>query len=211
MKYLFIVGVSSISVFFASCRQEPKGETTGNVKVMPKNTANSKALNARRYTQYEYIDSLGTELTIQNSFPKSGINYTDRRGKKYVYAVFWTTIANNSTEPFELSIDFPTDSFELPALSGNYIKLLLPVDTMTLEKEALFDYGLAVKPFLDRGIGQSSSLKRIIYPKQTSGFYVVILSNRGVNGTLRTELYVKDQNLFYRINGKEIRCGKIKK
>ena len=172
-------------------------------------------------TKYEYTDSIGKSLIIQNSFPKSGINYTDPNGKKYIYVVFWTGIINETLSPFEFTIDFPSDSFELPSSSGNYMKLLLPSDTMTMDKEPLFDYGLTVKSFLDNNLHKSSSLKRTINPKESSAFYVVTLSTQGVNGTLRTGLSLKGQNLFYKIScysstpdlslmdKKEINCGSI--
>ena len=160
-------------------------------------------------TRYEYAESNGARLIIQNSFPKSGINYTDPNGKKYVYAVFWTHLINETAHPLELTIDFPLDSFEIPSSSGNYMKLFLPSDTMTIDKEPLYDYGLTIKSFLDNNRYQSSSLKRTIHPKGSSTFYVVILSDRGVDGTIRAGLSLKGQNLFYRINDKEIDCGKI--
>jgi len=168
-------------------------------------------------TKYEYTESNGARLIIQNSFPKSGINYTDPNGKKYIYAVFWTQIINETVNPLELTIDFPLDSFEIPSSSGNYMKLLLPSDTMTIDKESMYDYGLTIKSFLDNNLYKSSSLKRTINQKGSSTFYVVTLSNRGVGGTsftgvggaIRTGLSIKEQNLFYRINGKEIPCGKI--
>ena len=161
------------------------------------------------HTKYEYSGSNGARLIIQNSFPKSGGNYTDANGKKYVYAVFWTQIINETFDPLELTIDFPLDSLEIPSSSGNYMKLLLPSDTMTIDKEPLYDYGLTIKSFLDSNRFKSSSLKRTINPKGSSTFYVVTLSNRGVDGTIRTGLSLKEQNLFYRINDKEIHCGKI--
>ena len=89
------------------------------------------------------------------------------------------------------------------------MKLLLPSDTMTIDKESLYDYGLTIKSFLDNNRYKSSSLKRTIHPKGSSNFYVVTLSNKGVSGTIRTELSLKEQNLFYRVNDKEIHCGKI--
>ncbi len=160
-------------------------------------------------TKYEYTESNGASLVIQNSFPKGGLNYTDPNGKKYVYAVFWTQIINETSDPLELTIDFPLDSLVIPSSSGNYMRLLLPSDTMTIDKEPLYDYGLAIKSFLDNNRYQSSSLKRTINPKGSGTFYVVTLSNRGVEGILRAGLSLKEQNLFYRINDKEIHCGKI--
>ena len=195
-----------------SCRQGSKSTPdTADIKALyaTKNIQSQKPDEKYIDTKYEYADSTGAHLIIKNSLPKSGIKYTDPNGKKYVYAVFWTRIINETVNPFELTIDFPLDSFELPSSSGNYFKLLLPSDTMTFDKEPSFDYGLGVKSFLDNGIHKSSSLKRTINPNDSSGFYVVTLSNHGVNGTLRTGLSLKDQNLFYRINGKEIHCGQI--
>ncbi|MNG32264.1 hypothetical protein D3C84_1182310 [compost metagenome] len=82
---------------------------------------------------------------------------------------------------------------------------------MTLEKVPLFNYGLTdFESFLDNNIHKSSSLKRTINPKQSSGFYVVMLCLiDGAHGTLRTELNLKGQNLYYKINNKEINCGSI--
>ncbi|WP_395044835.1 hypothetical protein [Flavobacterium sp.] len=158
-------------------------------------------------TKYEYTESNGARIIIQNSFPKSGINYTDPNGKKYIYAVFWTQIINETFDPLELTIDFPLDSFEIPSSSGNYMRLLLPYDTMTIDKEPLYDYGLTIYFFfLDNNLHKSSSLKRTINPKDSSSFHVVTLYNHGINGTLRTGLGLLKKNLFYRINNKEIHC-----
>ncbi|UKT64671.1 hypothetical protein [Pedobacter mucosus] len=182
-----------------------------DINASPKYTATPFKSNRNYvYTRHQYPDANGAGLIIINSFPKSGINYTAPNGEKYVYAVFWTQFTNEAKEPLELKIDFPVDSFELPSAPGNFIKLLIPSDTMTLEKTTKFDYGLNVKTFLDNGRHKSSSLKRVIKPKESNSFYVVPLSNRGVNGTLRTEFYIKEQSLFYKINDKEIYCGSIK-
>lgn len=160
-------------------------------------------------TRYEYTESNGARLIIQNSFPKSGINYSDPNGKKYVYAVFWTQIINETFDPLELTIDFPLDSFEITSSSGNYMRLLIPSDTMTIDKQPLYDYGLTIKSFLDNNRYKSPLLKRTINPKGSSTFYVVTLCNHGVDGTIRAGLSLKEQNLFYRVNDKEIDCGKI--
>ena len=162
-------------------------------------------------TKYEYTDSNGASLIIQNSFPRGGVKYTDPNGEVYVYAVFWTRIINETDNPLKLKIDFPVDSYEVPSLPGKYFKILVPRDTMTLDKEPLFNYGLTdLESFLDNSIHKSSSLKRTINPKESSGFYVVMLCLiEGAHGTLRTGLSLKGQNLFYRINDKEIHCGSI--
>jgi len=160
-------------------------------------------------TRYEYTDSAGRTLIIQNSFPKSGARYTDPAGKGYIYAVFFTRIVNETDDPCELTIEFPVESSELPFAPGVYYRLFFPPDTMTIEKGPLYDYGLDLKSSLDNSISKPSSLKRTIGPKESSAFYVVTLSNKGVNGTLRTGFSLKEQDLFYRINKTEIHCGKI--
>ena len=121
-----------------------------------------------------------------------------------------------------MKIEFPVDSYEVPSLPGKYFKILVPPDTMTLDKAPLFAYGLAdLESFLDKSIHKPFSLNRTINPKESSGFYIVILSLiEGANGTMRTGLSLKGQNLFYRIkidgsksntktNDKEIHCGNI--
>ena len=128
-----------------SCRQGSKSTPDiVDIKTLD-STKNARSTKLREYihTQYEYIDSMDASLVIQNSFPKSGGNYTDPNGKKYIYAVFFTRIINETADPFELAIDFPKDSFEFPSSSCNYMKLLLPSDTVTNDKEPEYDYGLA--------------------------------------------------------------------
>ncbi|HEU5166942.1 MAG TPA: hypothetical protein VFU29_15435 [Chitinophagaceae bacterium] len=160
-------------------------------------------------TKYEYTDPTGRGIIIQSSFPKSGTHYTDPTGKGYIYAVFWTRIVNETDNPCEMTIEFPVESSELPFAPGVYYRLFFPPDTMTIEKGPLYDYGLDLKSSLDNSISKPSSLKRTIGPKESSAFYVVTLSNKGVNGTLRTGFSLKEQDLFYRINKTEIHCGKI--
>lgn len=184
-------------------------ETLISTKIDKSQKQSAKHNKNNFYTKYVYNQSDCTSLIIQNSFPKSGINYTDPNGKKYIYAVFWTQIINNTVNPIELTIDFPLDSFEIPSSSGNFMKLLVPSDTMTIDKEPMNDYGLKIKYFLDNNRYKSSSLKRTIKPKSSTAFYVVPLSNRGVRGTLRTGFSLKGQNLFYSVNNKEILSGKI--
>ncbi len=171
--------------------------------------------------KYMYVDSMGKCLIIQNSFPR-GIKYTDPNGKEYSKLLFWTRITNETEKPLELKIDFPEDSYEVPSLPGRHFKILLPSDTLALDKEPLPDYGMTnLKSFLDKNIHKPSSLKRTINPKESSGFYVVILFDIEVPGPTRTGLVIKGQNLLYKvtryagkqgvslIDEKEINCGSI--
>jgi hypothetical protein len=191
-----------------SCRQGSKSAP---------NNDNGKNI----YTKYEYADSSGKRLIIQNSFPRGGMKYTDPKGEVYNYVVFFTRIINETDNPLELKIDFPVDTYEVPSLPGKYYKVLVTPDTMTLDKEGLFCYGLGITSFLDNHIHGSSPLNRTIHPKESSGFYVVILGLvEGAHGTMRTGLSLKGQNLFYRItidgsrshtksNDQEMNCGSI--
>ena len=171
--------------------------------------------------KYEYADSMGKRLIIENSHSR-GIKYTDPNGKEYSKIMFWTRIINETEKPLELNIDLPVHSYEVPTLPGKYFKILLPSDTMTINKEPLQDYGMKdLKSFLDNSIHKPSYLRRTINPKESSGFYVVILYDYGVSGPTRTGLYLKGQNLFYKVtrytgkqgislvDEKEINCGSI--
>ena len=104
---------------------------------------------------------------------------------------------------------FPENSYGLPSSSGRVFKLFIPSDTLTSTRIPLFNYGLDLEKFLDHNLHNKVDFKRTINPKDSSGFYVVTLFNKGVDGTLRTGLSVKEQRIFYRINDREIQCGNI--
>ena len=82
---------------------------------------------------------------------------------------------------------------------------------MTLEKEPLFNYGLDLKSFLDENIDKPSELLTTISPNDSYYFYVVALSNQGVNGVVRARFELQKQDLYYKINDHEISCGRISK
>ena len=176
------------------------------------NSQKPQTLHDEKYidTQNEYTDSIGNRVIIQNSFPKGGLKYTDTNGKDFVYAIFWTHITNETANLLELKINFPADSFELPSSTDISFKIFLPSEAMTPDKLPLFNYGLSgLESLLDNGFHNSSSLKKTINPNGSCMFYVVTLFNQGVEGVVRAELSLKEQNLFYRINDKEINCGQI--
>ncbi len=192
-----------------SCKQTSKSTP----EVVDVETVNS-------VRKYEYTDSDGKSVIIQNSFPR-GIVYNDLSGKKDFKVLFWTLITNETDKPLELKIDFPIE-YEVPTLPSKYFKILLPSDTMTLDKDPLQDYGMKdLKSFIDNNIYKPSSLRRTINPKESSGFYIAILFDKGVYGTSRTGLSIKGQNLIYKVSRydgkaghplvfeKEINCGNI--
>ena len=154
-------------------------------------------------------------VIIQNSFPKGG-SYTDPTGNNFGYGIFWTRVINETASPLELTVNFPADSFAFFPQPGSYLKLFLPPGKMTLDKESLFDYGATdLKSFLDTGLNKPTMLKRTINPKEECLFYIGMLFHVPDNGPVRTELVLKEQDLFYRISiAKQIDsvlipCGQI--
>ncbi len=212
-KNLLILIFTAIGLF--SCKPENKSaKDVKRVLDSVKNNQNKKqlALNKAIYSKYDYTDLKGKSVTIQNSLSKGGVRYTDPKKEVYVYAVFWTRIINETASPLELKIDFPVNSYEIPDLPGKYYKILIPSDTMTLEKIPLFNFGLTdLEIFFNKNIDKPAALKRTIKPKEATGFYVVTLRSVGGKqyGILRTELILREQNLFYKIRDKEIKCGSI--
>ncbi len=160
-------------------------------------------------TEALYTDSTGLIVIIQNSLPKGGA-YTDPTGKKFGYRVFWTRIINQSATPLQITISFPGHS------PTKDFMVFLPSDTMSIEKEGLVDYGVTgLKSFLDADLDKPTSLQRTIAPNQAVLFYTGTLSTKAY-GAARAAIVVKDQNLFYRINGISpdldatlILCGRI--
>ncbi|MEP6727600.1 MAG: hypothetical protein ABJC98_17395 [Bacteroidota bacterium] len=220
MKYIYVYALIWMFVFCTSCGGQNKPDAAKEkIKAETKNVVTSSA---SIETKYEYTDAMGKLIIIQNSLPRGGTKYTDPDGDVYNYVVFFTQIINETGNPLELKIDFPVNSYEVPSLPGKYFKILVPPDTMTPDKEPLFNYGLTdLESFLNNGIHNPSSLKRTIDPKDSSGFYVVMRCLiEGAHGTMRTGLSLKGQDLFYRIkidgsksntrsSDKEIHVGSI--
>lgn len=162
------------------------------------------------HTEFKYDDSLNKGITIQNSYPKGGLKYKTPNGKEYVYVVFWTSISNERDSELELSIDFPVKSFTVPSSPFVNFNLYIPNEEMLFEKESLSNYGLDLKSFLDENIEKPSELVKIIASNESYSFYVIAISNRGVNGVVRAGFELEKQNLIYKINNHEINSGQIR-
>ena len=191
-------------------------------KPTPKNEEVETANSLRNYS---YADSAGKLMTIYNGLPKGNL-YIDPKGQEYFKAVFWSRMVNESDHDLTIEIKLDSISYEVPELPNVRYKILIPSDTMTMDKQPLYDYGLkSLKSFLDHNIDQPSIIKRTIAAKDSTGFYVIILSKKNEeiqNGTLRTGFVLKGRNLFYRISRyaskpglpliseEEILCGNIK-
>ena len=217
-KSILVISIATAVIF--SCNQgstsTPETVTTETVN-SAKNVQNDKDI----YTKYEYADSNGKSITIQNGYPRGGIKYTDPNGNVCSYAVFWTRIINETDNPLELKIDLPINSYEISNFPGKHFKILVPDDTITLDKIPLINQ-TNLKSFLDNNIHKPPSFKRTINPKESSGFYfVMLISTLEATGMTRTGLSLKGQDLFYKISRysstkpislideKETHCGSI--
>ncbi len=191
-----IVLVFIITVLF-SCKQTSKSTQENVDKETVKPTKNIQN-DTEVFVNYEYTDSNGKSIIIQNGYPKGGIKYTDTHGNVCSYAVFLTQIINETENPLELNINFPANPNEISNFPGKYFKILVPSDIMTIDK---FPSQTELKSFLDSNIEKSSSFIRTINPKESSGLYfVMLISTLEPTGMTRTEVYLKGQELFYKIS-----------
>jgi hypothetical protein len=202
-----------LTTAFVSCGQPGKP----NSDTVIVETVNS----VRRYT---YADAMGKQVIFTNSLPR-GTTYNAPDGKHYFRWIFWSGITNETDKPLEIDMNFPAAFYEVPGATGNRYKILVPPDTMSVDKEQLYNYGMTgLTAFLDTAINKPSTLMRTILPNQSTGFYIVLLSlstDVATGFTMRTGLRVKGQNLVYTISRyadkkdhpllsqEEISCGSI--
>jgi hypothetical protein len=207
-----------ITIGLFSCGQKNKSQNkiTADIETLDsiKTTENQKpqADNRKRFidTEYRYIDTIGKSLIIQNSLPKGGLEYTDPNGKRYVYAIFWTRIINETGNPVELAIDVPSTSFVRQDSPNNYFKIIVPKKKINFDNLSLLNFGIGdLGAILDDKLQKASSLQRTISPKNTSSFYVITLFNKGLEGPVRAGLSVKEGSLFYRLNQNEMHIGQV--
>lgn len=146
-------------------------------------------------TEYRYTDSTGLNVIVQNSLRKGG-EYIDPTGKHFFSVIYWYRVINETVTPLELTINFPADSFATSPSPDSYLKAFLPLDTMTLDKEALYGYGATgLKSFLDTGLNKPTLLQRTINPKDACLFYIGVLYYQAY-APARAELDLKDQDLY---------------
>lgn len=204
MKYILSFVLFIMAVFYTSCGGQNKTNfPKENSKYQTKDTATSTGSNGTYHTKYEYTDSSGKQVIIENSYPKGGSRYTNLDGDSCTYAVFFTRIINKTDNPLELKINFPANLYEHLSMPGQYFRILLPPDTMTLDKAPLFNYGLKdLKSFFDASHHKPTSLGKTINSNESSCFYVVMLKLRPKSSTLskgaiRPGFTLKEQNLYY--------------
>ena len=153
------------------------------------------------HTDTTYDTANGSGITIQNSVPKGGniepgIPYTDSTGKTYFFAAFWTRIINGTNTAIEFTVNFPADSFPLSSSSDAYLKLLVPPDSMTVDKLSLYSYGLTgMKSFVDTNFNHATRLRKTINPNEEHMFYVVTVAYHA-GGPARSSIILKDKDLL---------------
>jgi hypothetical protein len=162
-----------------------------------------------------YSETNTNGIVIQNSFPKGG-PYTGPTKKNFNYShlVFFTRIVNETETPIELTINFSADSIPIPDSPDTFVKLFLPSDTMTHDKQSLYDYGVKSLVSFDN----PTRFQKTIGPHEECLFYVVSVfyqtratAENHQRGGNRAELVLKGQDLFYRMPPQieSLPCGKI--
>ena len=162
-------------------------------------------------SEVKLTDSKGNTVMVTNSLPKGG-GVVYQNGKKYGYVVFWARMSNQSATPIELKLKFPDVTFFKPPES--YVKIVLPKETMNIEKNQLFDYGLTnLQSLFNDESNQLSILKKKIGPKEDYLFYVTVFIHIDGSGSARAKFQLTKKDLFYKFSmGSDttlIPCGSI--
>ena len=162
-------------------------------------------------SEVKHTDSNGNSVMMTNSLPKGG-GVVYQNGKKYGYVVFWTRMSNQSATPIELKVKFPEVTFFKSP--DSYIKIVLPKESMNIEKEQLFDYGLTnLQSILNDESNQLGILQKKIDPKEDYLFYVTVFIHIEGSGSARAKFELNDKELFYKISmGSDttlIPCGSL--
>jgi hypothetical protein len=161
-------------------------------------------------TEVKYSFANQKDVIFTHSLPKGGGQY-NLKGIKYNHVVFWTRINNQTSTPIKLQVTFPDITYlQSP---DAHIKILLPKDTMSHEKEQLFNYGLTGFEFLlNDNTRQVKTLIKTIDPKKNYYFYIPVFMHE-INGSARASIVLKGEKLFYKISiGKDtafIPCGSL--
>ena len=162
-------------------------------------------------SEVKHKDSKGNSVMMTNSLPKGG-GVVYQNGKKYGYVVFWTRMSNQSATPIELKIKFPEVTFFKSP--DSYIKIVLPKESMNIEKEQLFDYGLTnFQSLLNDESNQLGILQKKIGPKEDYSIYVTVFIHIEGGGSARAKFELNDKELLYKISmGSDttlIPCGSL--
>ncbi len=161
------------------------------------------------YSDYSYNNNFYQGITVQNSFPKGGLEYIAPSGKPYMYMVFFTVITNTSDQQLVLNLTMPTTAFSLPASPTIECNLYVPQEEMRLAMDGKFNYGLDVHSFLDTAIGNPSQLVKNIPPNTSYSFYMVLVTDQRIVGVVRTEMEFENEQVVYTVNHQKVQIGTI--
>jgi hypothetical protein len=148
-------------------------------------------------SEVKYSFATQKDVIFTHSLPKGGGLYY-LKGIKYSHVIFWTRIHNQTSTPIKLQLTFPDITY---LQSPNaHIKILLPKDTMSHEKEQLFNYGLTGLDFLlNDNTKQVKILKKTIDLNRDYYFYIPVFMHE-INGIARASIVLKGEKLFYKIS-----------
>jgi hypothetical protein len=161
-------------------------------------------------TEVKYSFAKKNDVVFTHSLPKGG-GFKFLKSVKYSHVIFWTRIHNQTSIPIKLQLTFPDITY---LQSPNaHIKILLAKDTMSHEKEQLFNYGLTdLESLLNDKSKQLKTLKQTIDPSKDYYFYIPVFMHE-INGIARASIVLKGEKLFYKITiGKDtafIPCGSL--
>jgi len=174
---------------------------------------------------YPVIDGLGTVtsncVTIENSLPKGGGLYTDATGHDYRYTIFVIRVINGTADSLSLSMFVPATPIELASTFSqitaaspvsNSFTLFLPFDTVTLDKLALYGYGVTdLEPYIPTSVNTGTRIERTVSPGKDLLFYLGILwfpgspVKREFHNTrhvpVRSSFHIDKEILFYSMRG----------
>jgi hypothetical protein len=166
-----------------------------------------------RTTWYSETNTNG--IVIQNSFPKGGpYRGPIKKNSNYSHLVFFTRIVNETKTPLQLTLNFSADSIPIPHSPDTFVKLFLPADTMTHDKQSLYSYGVTYLESFDK----PTRFQKTILPGEECLFYVVAIfyqikatEENHQRGGNRAELVLKGQDLFYSMPPQidSLPCGQI--
>jgi hypothetical protein len=149
-------------------------------------------------SEIKYTDSRYNSVMVTNSLPKGG-GLVYQNGTKYGHVVFWTRMSNQSATPIELKVKFPEITYFKPP--DSYIKIVLPKESMHIEKEQLFNYGLTnLQSLLNDESNQLGILQKKIGPGQDYFFYTTVFIHTEGSGSARAKFELKGKELFYKIS-----------
>lgn len=162
-----------------------------------------------------YSESENNGIVIQNSLPRGG-PYHGPTTKNFNYSnlVFFNRIVNETSSPVEVEINFSADSIAIPDSPGIFVKIFTPPDTMTWEKQSVYNFGFTRLESFDK----PTSYRKTLNPNEDCLFNVVgifyqtypTVENQQRGGN-RAELVLKGQDLFYRMPPQIdwLPCGRI--